>query len=134
MHSVTSMPYIAKYMGTHCQIHGDTLPNTLGHIAKYMGTHFQIHGDMLQTQKIYIQHIWGQIAKIIIVVYLFVCLFLSQIPAWRMTPRSATSEMCVLHQKISKIWQAPKNTLMEFSPLLCMPLKQQYILPWEVAP
>ncbi len=27
---------------------------------------------------------------------LFVCLLLSQIPGWRMTPRSVTSEMCAL--------------------------------------
>ncbi len=47
--------HIAKYMGTHCQIHGDTLPNTWGHIAKYMGTRCQ--------HKIYVQHIWGQIAN-----------------------------------------------------------------------
>ncbi len=40
--------HIAKYMGTHCQIHGDTYPNTWG---------------QLQTQKIYVQHIWGQIAN-----------------------------------------------------------------------
>jgi transposase InsO family protein len=25
--------HIAKYMGTHCQIHGDTFPNTWGNIA-----------------------------------------------------------------------------------------------------
>jgi hypothetical protein len=55
--------HIAKYMGTHFQIHGDTFPITWGHISKYMGTNFQIHGDMLQTQKIYVQHIWGQIAN-----------------------------------------------------------------------
>ncbi len=44
-------------MGTHCQsqIHGDTLPNTMGHIAKYMGTRCQ--------HKIYVQLIWGQIAN-----------------------------------------------------------------------
>ncbi len=57
------MIHIAKYMGTHFQIHGDTFPNAWGHIDKYMGTHFQIHGDMLQTQKIYVQHTWGQIAN-----------------------------------------------------------------------
>ncbi len=38
-------------MGTHCQIHGDTSPNTWGHIAKHMGTRCQyknmynIYGD-----------------------------------------------------------------------------------------
>ncbi len=42
-------------MGTHCQMHGDTLPNTRGHIAKYMGTRCQ--------HKIYVQHTWGQIAN-----------------------------------------------------------------------
>jgi hypothetical protein len=31
--------------------------------------------------------------------FLFVCLLLSQIPGWRMTPRSVTSEMCTLLQK-----------------------------------
>ncbi len=46
--------HIAKHMGTHFQIHGDTFPNTWGHISKYMGTCCQ--------HKIYIQHIWGQIA------------------------------------------------------------------------
>ncbi len=37
--------HIAKYMGTHCQIHGDTFPNTWGQVAKtknicttYLGT------------------------------------------------------------------------------------------------
>jgi hypothetical protein len=55
--------HISKYMGTHFQIHGNTFPNAWGHISKYMGTHFQIHGDMLQTQKIYVQHIWGQITN-----------------------------------------------------------------------
>ncbi len=52
-----------------CLSHGDTLPNTWGHISKYMGTHFQIHGDTLPNiwghvanTKIYVQHIWGQIA------------------------------------------------------------------------
>ncbi len=33
----------------------DTLPNTWGHIAKYMGTHFQIHGDTFPNT-------WGHIA------------------------------------------------------------------------
>jgi hypothetical protein len=42
-------------MGTHCQIHGDTLPNTWGHITKYMGTRCQ--------HKINVYHIWGQIAN-----------------------------------------------------------------------
>ncbi len=37
--------------------------NTCGHIAKYMGTHFQIHGDSCKHKKIYVQHIWGQIAN-----------------------------------------------------------------------
>jgi hypothetical protein len=34
--------------------------------------------------------------KVMIVVCMFVCLLLSQIPGWRMTPRSVTSEMCAL--------------------------------------
>ncbi len=67
---------IGNILRTHCEIHGDTLPNTWEHIAKYMGTHFQIHGDSLPTtlrhiakymgtccqHKIYVQHIRGQIA------------------------------------------------------------------------
>ncbi len=40
-----------KYMGTHCQIHGDTF-----HISKYMGIHFQIHGETLP-------NIWGHVAN-----------------------------------------------------------------------
>jgi hypothetical protein len=42
--------HIAKYMGTHCQIHGDTLPNTWGHVSntKYV---YNIYGDRLLIQK-----------------------------------------------------------------------------------
>jgi hypothetical protein len=46
---------IGNILRTHCQIHGDTLPNIWGHIAKCMGTDCQ--------HKIYVQHIWGQIAN-----------------------------------------------------------------------
>jgi hypothetical protein len=42
--------HIAKYMGTHCQIHGDIFPNIWGHVAntKYM---YNIYGDRLLIQK-----------------------------------------------------------------------------------
>ncbi len=46
---------IGNILRTYCQIHRDTLPNTWGHIAKHMGTRCQ--------HKIYVQHIWGQIAN-----------------------------------------------------------------------
>jgi hypothetical protein len=60
--------------------------------------------------------------QVIIVVccLFFSCLLPSQIPGWRMTPRSVTSEMCALQQKIPKIWLVPKNTSMKLYPLLCM--------------
>ncbi len=75
-----------------------------------------------------------KIKDIIVVCFLSTCwLVHSQIPGWRMTPRSVTSEMCALQQKIPKVRLAPKNILMKLYPLLCMPWKQQYILPWEGA-
>ncbi len=46
---------IGNILRRYCQINGDTLPNTWGHIAKHMGTHCQ--------HKIFVQHIWGQIAN-----------------------------------------------------------------------
>jgi hypothetical protein len=89
-----------------------------------------------QCQKHFIrENLMREIHNCCLFVCLFVCLFASFTNSrMRMTPRSVTSEMCVLHRNFPKIWQAPKNTLMKFYPSLCMPLKQQYILPWEVAP
>ncbi len=48
--------------------------------------------------------------KVIIVVCMFICLLLSQIPGWRMTPRSVTSEMCALQPTILNLMQLQKNT------------------------
>ena len=41
---------------------------------------------------------------------MFVCLLLSQILGWRMTPRSVTSEMCALQPTILNLMQLQKNT------------------------
>jgi hypothetical protein len=47
--------------------------------------------------------------QVIIVVCMFGCLLLSQIPGWTMTPRSVTSEMGALHPTILNLMQFAKE-------------------------